>query len=98
MRIAALAALALTLIAPAARALDERLYTTILAEHTVAVDVIASTRVDYDTLRTSKAWGTLLRNLHGSDPSCLRARKREPRLLDQRLQTSSRYLVRRVGA
>ena len=74
MRIAALAALAVTLGTPAAQALDEGLYATILAEHTVAVDDIASTRVDYDALRTSNSWQALLRSLHGSDPSRLRAR------------------------
>ncbi len=98
MRIAALAALALTLSAAAARALDEGLYATILAEHTVAVDDIASTRVDYDALRTSKAWGALLRSLHGSAPSRLRARNEKLAFWINAYNILAIDLVRRVGA
>ena len=74
MRIAALAALALTLAAAEARALDEELYDAILEQYTVAVDDIASTRVDYGALRTSEAWEALLRSLRESGPDRLRAR------------------------
>ncbi len=74
MRIATVVALAITLASPAARALDEGLYATILERHTVAVDDIASTRVDYRALRTSEPWEALLRTLRESHPSGLRSR------------------------
>lgn len=54
-----------------ADALDEALYARILKEHTVAVDDIASTRVDYAALRDSKEWEDLLSTLSRFDPSRL---------------------------
>jgi hypothetical protein len=71
MRLAIAAALSLALSAPAARALDESIYAAILERHTVAVEDIASTRVDYGALRTSEAWEALLRSLSDSDPARL---------------------------
>ena len=68
MRTLALAALAISLVAGEARALDADLYATVLERHTVAVSDIASTRVDYATLRTSEAWEALLRSLRESEP------------------------------
>jgi hypothetical protein len=73
-RITIVAALAVTLAAPAAGGLDDDRYATILEQHTVAVDDIASTRVDYGALRRSEAWEALLRSLRESDPIRLRAR------------------------
>ncbi len=77
MRTAALAALAIALIAAEARALDEDLYATILERHTVAVDDIASTRVDYGALRTSEAWESVIRSLGESNPRRLRSRSEQ---------------------
>jgi len=55
-----------------AAALDPSLYAKVLAEHTVAVTDIASTRVDYGALRGSKDWSDLVASLRASDPSRLR--------------------------
>ena len=60
--------------APAARALDLELYASILAANTVAVDDIASTRVDYAALQNSAPWETLIRSLRDSDPAMLATR------------------------
>jgi len=73
-RIAILAALMLASAAPAARALDVALYAAILERNTVAVDDIASTRVDYAALRTSGPWDALLRSLRESNPATLASR------------------------
>jgi hypothetical protein len=74
MRIAIVAALVVTFSAPAARGLDDAGWAAILERHTVAVDDIASTRVDYRALQRSEAWEALLRSLRESDPSRLRER------------------------
>ena len=74
LRTAALAALAIGLIAAESLALDGDLYATILERHTVAVDDIASTRVDYSALRNSDAWEALLLSLRRSDPTRLGSR------------------------
>lgn len=74
MRIVAFTALVVALAAADARALDEALYATVLEQHTRAVDDIASTRVDYGALRSSKAWETLLGTVRESDPSRLRSK------------------------
>jgi hypothetical protein len=74
MRIAIVAALSVTLAASAAPGLDDARYATILERHTVAVDDIASTQVDYGSLRSSGTWEALLRSLRESDPSRLRTR------------------------
>ncbi len=74
MRSATFAVLGLLLLAFEARALDEDLYASMLARHTVAVADIASTRVDYAALRTSPEWGALVRSLGESDPRRLGSR------------------------
>lgn len=74
MRIAVLMALMLAGAAPAARALDLELYASILAANTVAVDDIASTRVDYAALQKSAPWEMLIRSLRDSDPTSLASR------------------------
>ncbi len=74
LRAAALVSLVSALVAAESRALDEELYATILERHTITVDDIASTRVDYGALRNSEAWRTLLRSLGQSDPRRLRSR------------------------
>jgi hypothetical protein len=74
MRIAALAALGIALLGFDAEALDEDLYTRVLERYTVAVDDIASTRVDYAALRSSQAWDALVRSLRESDPARLGSR------------------------
>ena len=77
MRIAVFATLVVALAVADARALDEALYTTILEERTVAVDDIASTRVDYAALRAAEGWETLLRSLRESDPRRLRSKNQK---------------------
>lgn len=77
MRSATFAVLGLVLLAFEARALDEDLYASMLDRHTVAVDDIASTRVDYSALRTSPGWGALVRSLAESDPRRLESRGEE---------------------
>lgn len=72
---AASVALAIALVAVEAPALDEGLYATLLEAHTVAVDDIASTRVDYAALRTSPAWERLIVSLRESDPRRVRSRR-----------------------
>ncbi len=74
MRTAALAALAIALIAAQARAVDEELYASILEQHTIAVDDIASTRVDYGALRTSQEWKALVQSLRDANPGRLASR------------------------
>ncbi|MEX2206457.1 MAG: DUF547 domain-containing protein [Myxococcota bacterium] len=64
----------LAFVATDAAALDSALYAKILAEHTVAVSDIASTRVDYGALRRSKDWSALVASLRASDPSRLENR------------------------
>ena len=61
-------------IALPAPALDASLYTRLLQQHTVAVDDIASTRVDYAALRGSPEWERLLASLRSDDPSRLGSR------------------------
>jgi hypothetical protein len=56
-----------------AAAADASLYAKILAEHTLAVTDIASTRVDYGALRRSKDWADLVASLRAADPSRRRA-------------------------
>ena len=77
MRIAFFATLVVALAVADARALDEALYTTILEEQTVAVDDIASTRIDYAALRSAEAWDVLLRSLRESDPRRLRSKNQK---------------------
>ncbi len=77
LRAAALAACAIAFIAAESRALDEDLYATILEQHTVAVDDISSTRVDYGALRTSEAWESMIRSLRESNPRRLRSRSQQ---------------------
>jgi hypothetical protein len=73
---AARVALGLALLsAPAASALDEALYARLLERHTVGVDDIASTRVDYGALRDSADWERLLGSLRASDPARLASRE-----------------------
>lgn len=74
MRIAALAVLVALFPAAQARALDADLYARVLERYTVAVDDIASTRVDYAGLRASEDWAALLRSLQESDPGRLGSR------------------------
>jgi hypothetical protein len=74
MRTLAFAGLAIALLASEARALDEGLYAALLEQHTVAVDDIASTRVDYAALRASEGWESLIRTLGDSVPERLRSR------------------------
>jgi hypothetical protein len=65
----------LLLLAPRpAGAFDEALYAALLSAHTVAVDDIAGTRVDYGALRTSPDWARLVASLAASDPSRLGSR------------------------
>jgi len=56
-----------------AAALDASLYAKVLAEHTLDVTDVASTRVDYGALRHSKDWKALVQTLRASDPSRLRS-------------------------
>jgi hypothetical protein len=56
-----------------AAALDASLYAKLLAEHTVAVADVASTRVDYGTLRRSNDLGAVIESLRAADPSRLRS-------------------------
>lgn len=74
MRTAALAALGSLLLAIQASALDGELYARVLERHTVSVDDIASTRVDYAALRSSEEWDALVRSLRESDPARLKSR------------------------
>jgi len=74
-RIAALAALGIVVLALEANALDGDLYARVLERYTVPVDDIASTRVDYAALRTSEEWGALVRSLQESDPRRLSSRE-----------------------
>lgn len=74
MRIAALAALGSLLLAVQASALDGDLYARVLEQYTVAVDDIASTRVGYSALRSSREWDALVRSLRESDPGRLGSR------------------------
>jgi hypothetical protein len=64
----------LALLAGEAPALDKGLYAALLERHTLAVDDIASTRVDYAALRTSEGWESLIRTLNDTDPGRLRSR------------------------
>lgn len=77
MRISILVALVVACAAPAAKALDTTLYATILERNTVAVEDIASTRVDYGALRNSEPWETLLRSLRDSKPAELSSRNEQ---------------------
>jgi len=73
--LAALGALGALLLALPVRAMDVDLYARMLEQHTVPVDDIASTRVDYAALRSSQAWRALLQSLRESDPQRLRSRE-----------------------
>jgi hypothetical protein len=68
--------LALGLLAAAVRthALDDVLYAQLLERHTIAVEDVASTRVDYAALRGSADWERLLASLRGTDPARLATR------------------------
>ena len=68
MRALILALMAVLSVAAQAQALDEALYAELLERNTVAVDDIASTRVDYAALRSSEPWASLIRSLRDSDP------------------------------
>lgn len=74
MRIAALAALGILLLAVQANALDGDLYARVLDPYTVPVEDIASTRVDYAALRSSEEWDALVRSLRESDLGRLESR------------------------
>lgn len=74
MRIAVAGALVSLLFAVPAHALDADLYARVLERYTVAVDDIASTRVDYAGLRGSEDWTALVRSLRESDPGRLGSR------------------------
>lgn len=74
MRTAVLAALAIGCMAAQARALDSDLYGRVLKRYTIAVDDIASTRVDYAALRHSADWQSLIQSLRESTPALLRTR------------------------
>lgn len=74
MRIAALIAVGIALVAHRARALDVDLYARVLERYTVAVTDIASTRVDYAALHGSEEWEALVRSLRESDPTRIRSR------------------------
>ena len=69
-----LVALAFALATGEARAQDVVLYAKMLESHTVAVEDIASTRVDYGALRSSKDWRELVTSLRDSQPDRLRSR------------------------
>ena len=56
------------------QAMDLDLYAALLERHTVAVDDIASTRVDYGALRKNPDWDRLVRSLAASDPARLESR------------------------
>jgi len=73
-RIAALAVLVALFPTVQAHALDADLYARLLARYTVAVDDIASTRVDYAGLRASEDWAALVRSLQASEPGRLGSR------------------------
>jgi hypothetical protein len=70
---ALLAAPLAALVAAPAQALDVALYAVLLERHTVAVDDIASTRVDYAALRRSDSWERLIRSLSETDPRRVRS-------------------------
>lgn len=82
MRIVALTVLGIVLFSFEASALDEALYARVLERYTVAVDDIASTRVDYAALGASEQWSVLLESLRTSNPRRLRSRDSmgEPRI------------------
>ena len=73
-RIAVMVLLSLGWITRAANALDLDLYAELLERHTLAVDDIASTRVDYAALRTNADWARLVDSLITSDPKSLKTR------------------------
>lgn len=56
-------------------ALDTALYARLLERHSVAVDDVASTRVDYAALRSSPDWERLLESLRDFDPARLATRE-----------------------
>lgn len=70
-RLGCLAATILFALTNPAHALDLELYAALLERHTVAVDDMASTRVDYAALRRSADWEKLVASLRASDPSKL---------------------------
>ena len=74
-RIGILALLSFGLLTEAVRALDLDLYAELLERHTLAVDDIASTRVDYAALRTNADWARLVDSLATSDPKSLATRE-----------------------
>lgn len=71
---AGLAALLCVAAATPAPALDTALYAQLLERHTVAVEDVASTRVDYAALRSSPDWERLLASLRAFDPARLTTR------------------------
>jgi hypothetical protein len=75
MRIRIAIVLASLAIGAPAGALDDALYARLLERHSVAVDDIASTRVDYATLRSSPDWERLLASLRDFDPGRLATRE-----------------------
>jgi hypothetical protein len=77
MRTTALAALAIALVATEAAALDEDLYAALLEQHTVAVEDVASVRVDYEAMRTCELWAALIQSLRESNPADLRSRNEQ---------------------
>jgi len=73
-RIGMLLSISFGLLTTAAPALDLDLYAELLERHTVAVEDIASTRVDYAALRTNADWTKLVGSLKTSDPKRLETR------------------------
>lgn len=74
-RVGVLIAISIGLLSTAAPALDLDLYAELLERHTIAVDDIASTRVDYAALRTNGDWTRLVESLKTSDPQRLATRE-----------------------
>lgn len=66
--------IAFVLMTAPVQAMDLDLYAALLERHTVAVDDIASTRVDYGALKQSPDWDRLVRSLAASDPARLASR------------------------
>lgn len=66
--------LASVLLALPAHALDLERYARLLERHTVAVEDVASTRVDYAALKRSADWDLLVQSLEASDPDRLASR------------------------
>jgi hypothetical protein len=69
-----LASIAVLALASPAAALDLALYEQILGRHTVEVEDLARTRVDYRALTRSQDWQRLRASLEASDPARLATR------------------------